>query len=284
MSTISQLASKCSNFFSHYSALFGVRVSLLSPSGEEVLSDVSRPICSYCSLLRNQLSLEAVCTKFHQEIERKAIQKSQTAESACHCGIQAIIYPIFFESSCIALISISEFRQVTQIPPAILQRSIGMSKDKVAQNEFTKLPYFRRAELLHIQGLLEAYMDSMHSSDALLPEIVEPHERVIRYMRRLPNARITLAEASRIACKSSSRLSHVFSEKYGKSFKQIQTEMVLARAEEMMAANRFPSIMEIAQVLGFESSLSFSKFVKRHTGLSTKQFQKKICSRHRSPA
>jgi len=77
-----------------------------------------------------------------------------------------------------------------------------------------------------------------------------------------------LLQIANLMGKSESRISHLFKEVYGKSFKDIQSRIKIEKADEIMEKYPFMNIKDIAIQLGFEDPLYFSKFYKRNTGIS----------------
>lgn len=113
-----------------------------------------------------------------------------------------------------------------------------------------------------------------------LPEELERHLAVRRrygvlldYMARTLSARTRLDELAGVACRSRDRLSREFSRDFGVPLKEFIGRELGRRAEfELLSGSR--SIKEIADRLGFANEFYFSRFFRRRTGYSPREFRR----------
>lgn len=94
----------------------------------------------------------------------------------------------------------------------------------------------------------------------------------IKYMTDNLNRAIPLGELARRCCLSASRLSHLFSAKFGKSIVRWRDEQrVMFASQLLQLSNR--SIKQIAAEVGYEDPLYFSRVFRHHLGLSPRAFR-----------
>jgi AraC-like DNA-binding protein len=128
----------------------------------------------------------------------------------------------------------------------------------------------------HIKGLLMILADLIVSRDMLVPQAEDPLDSLIAHMRQNVEKTLSLDDAARFVNKSKSRLSHMFTERLGKSFKQVQTEIRMEWAERLLVKQVSTSIQDIALMIGFQDPLYFTKYFKRYKGLSPTEFRESL--------
>ena len=96
---------------------------------------------------------------------------------------------------------------------------------------------------------------------------------LLDYMARTLSARTRLDELAGVACRSRDRLSREFSRDFGVPLKEFIGRELGRRAEfELLSGCR--SIKEIADRLGFANEFYFSRFFRRRTGYSPREFRR----------
>lgn len=101
----------------------------------------------------------------------------------------------------------------------------------------------------------------------------------VKYMSDNLNRAVPLDEVARHSRLSASRLSHLFSEKFGKSIMRWRDEQRVQFARQLLQlSNR--SVKQIAAEVGYEDPLYFSRVFRRQTGMSPRAFRANILSSH----
>lgn len=109
------------------------------------------------------------------------------------------------------------------------------------------------------------------SLKAVVPS--DPHE-VERLIEQLTVRKVYLEDDLTVTSLASkmkipvSRLSDLFQQQYGKSFKETLNNLRVEEAKRLMQLNGNHSLMAIANESGFNNKVSFYRAFKRHTGLS----------------
>jgi AraC-like DNA-binding protein len=100
-------------------------------------------------------------------------------------------------------------------------------------------------------------------------------EYILAYLNEHPEEMLSLTDAADLIRCSISSLSHRFKETAGTSFKNYQLTRKLDAADEYMRTSPELSIAQIAQRLGFDDPLYFSRLYKKYRGTSPSH--RKIC-------
>lgn len=138
---------------------------------------------------------------------------------------------------------------------------------------------YKDYEKAFVNGFLETMFryvqsDDFHKADDLSYQLV----KLITEKVMLRNGRaITINELAEELSYTRSHISKRFKEITGWNLKAYIDQVRVQKVEEMLRY-REHSISEIALDLGFNDLFSFSKFYKKHTGASPRQFRKKAAS------
>ena len=97
----------------------------------------------------------------------------------------------------------------------------------------------------------------------------------IAYIEEHKLEHFSMEEAAELCALSESQFRRVFKERMGVSPLKYKNSLVVQMATELMK-NDFFNFTEIAEILKFEDIYSFSKFFKRETGMSPRQYRDMI--------
>jgi len=265
------------NIFNVFTELFDIRIAFFSNSGEELNVGKDRMLCRYCKLLREELEFEEKCLKLDQEMRLKAERQKQTVVYQCHGGMTEAVTPIMLENELIGYVMIGQFRTSEKpLPMPVLSRW----QKKFTNDEITKTywqtPFYSPKYSKDILYLFSVLVDFIVSQRMIEMESSSSIGPLVKFLQNHVEENLSLDDASRIVCQSRSSISHKFKKITGKSFKQFQTELKLAKADEYLANNPEITVREVASKLGFEDPFYFSRLYKKHRGLSPKKTQKLI--------
>jgi AraC-like DNA-binding protein len=100
------------------------------------------------------------------------------------------------------------------------------------------------------------------------------------YSNRKKLARLTVSDLANVRNFSREYFTRSFSRISGVSPKQFLTDLLLNEVKRRLARDEI-SIKEISYTLGFSSEFYFSKFCRKHMGLSPKQYRDKYLGKRR---
>ena len=94
----------------------------------------------------------------------------------------------------------------------------------------------------------------------------------IEYIHKHYSEIRSVSELADMCSLSVSRFQYLFKAEFGKSVVKYVTDLKISQAKRLLMQTDY-SIREIAEILGFEDSLYFSKVFKHYTGLSPKHYK-----------
>lgn len=100
--------------------------------------------------------------------------------------------------------------------------------------------------------------------------------KALNYIAHNYEKEITLSELANNVFVSASHLSYLFKHHLKKSFKQVLSELRIERAKQKITEAPYARITDIFQEVGFGDLSHFEKIFKRHTGVTPREYKKKI--------
>jgi AraC-like DNA-binding protein/ligand-binding sensor protein len=272
-----------------FTALLDIRIALFSSLGEEVKVGSEKNWCTYCSQIREDLELEENCRSLDAEMMEKAKMRGEIVSYTCHGGMREAIIPLFMESNNIGYLMIGQFRNSKKLPENIAslwKRKIGDSDrgdtnivdnrmdDAGIVEAYLQAPFYTPEKTERIFELFSLLSDYIMANHLVQARGGASMDILLSYMRRHLDEPFTLADAAAMLGRSISGTAALFKHKTGKSFKEVQGEMKMVKAVELIRERPRLQVQEIAQRLGFSDPLYFSRFFKKNTGISPILFQK----------
>lgn len=268
------LSEKVRQLFGHFTELFNIRIAYFTPEGEEYSVGIDRSWCSYCSMLRKDLGTEAQCLDSDREMREKAKARGNLFVYRCHGGLIEAVKPLFAENELFGFIMIGQIRSAEDIPQDKLAKWRQKFGNDKLYEAFQQVPQIQMGPLSHVLPLFSSLVDLIVTQKMIALLGRHPLVPLIIRMREHPEERLSLSEASRIVGKSESRTAHLFSEIYSRSFKDMQREIRMAQAADLLVASKSTGIKEIASRCGYEDPLYFSRAFKRHFGLTPSRLRR----------
>ncbi|MDF2721640.1 MAG: AraC family transcriptional regulator [Paenibacillus sp.] len=140
-------------------------------------------------------------------------------------------------------------------------------------------------EKVFVNGFIETIFHYIHSDDFRPADV--PTDLLVKLVTEkvlMRNGRaITVNELAEELAYTRSHLSKKFKEITGNNLKSYIDQVRVQKIEELLLY-REHSISEIAADMGFNDLFSFSRFVKKHTGVSPRQYKRTASSAASVPA
>ena len=253
--------------FSVFTDLFGIRIAFFSSSGEELNVGKDKPICQYCQLLRQKLDFEEQCLSLDRRKRAEATEQGTMIVYQCHGGMTEAITPIYIENELIGYVMIGQFRTSDKPLPKAIARMWREQFDSSELEDFwEQMPVYEASyadNILKLFSVLVDFIISQHmieikGSNSILP--------LVSFMQEHVEENLDLAQAAKILCTSQSSLSHKLKKITGKSFKQFQIDLKLAKADEYFTSKPEMTVKEVSFRLGYDDPFYFSRLYKAHRG------------------
>jgi AraC-like DNA-binding protein/ligand-binding sensor protein len=268
------ISEKVRQLFNHFTALFDTRIAYFTPEGEEYSVGLNRSWCSYCALLRSELGDEGLCLDSDRRMRERANREKDLVAYRCHGGLIEAVKPLFDGDELFGFIMIGQIRSAEAPPPSKLSRWKKGFGDERLEAAFQAIPLMRKATMSHLLPLFSSLVDLIITRKMIALLGRHPLLPVISWMNERPEKELSLVEAAAMIGKSPSRTTHLFSEIYSKSFKEVHRDIRMKKAAELLVASKTMGIKEIAARCGYEDPLYFSRSFKRYFGLTPSELRR----------
>ena len=98
------------------------------------------------------------------------------------------------------------------------------------------------------------------------------------FVRMLSDSQVSVGRLSAQLNVSRRTIQDVIRTRTGKSYRRLREEIFVARARQLLADNPCRSIKEVSYLVGFASTSSFARAVKRATGLSPEDLRSQVAA------
>lgn len=272
--TISQ---KVLDLFELYTQLHGARVSLFSPEGRLLYpAQKGRPDCRHCSMLRQELHMDALCRDLDKQMMQAAFEKEEMISYTCHAGMREASAPLMVDHELVGFVMVGQFR--SEIAPATspyAARWRAEHADNALQEAYEQTPVFSEEKIETLLAMLRQLLELIISSQLIQHKNYDLIAPVIEQIRKHPDQPLSLAAAARLTGRSPSTVTRLFKKITGSGFKQYQTDFRMQRAATLLHTRPNQPVMEIARETGFDDPLYFSRQFHRHFGCSPTQYRDK---------
>ncbi|MHB9038873.1 MAG: PocR ligand-binding domain-containing protein [Armatimonadota bacterium] len=256
----------------HFCACFDIRTLFYSPSGEMLKVGLNHSDSDYCTLIRSCLYGPQVCLELDARKRNTSATQRELICYECHAGLMEAVKPIYFEKHLLGFVMIGQFRSDESLPERIAADGRKSGNFEELEVAYLRLPYVPKERIDDILALFSALVDYMVLQRMVLLKGDAALDEIISYLESHPQENLTLSDAAKMVCKSPSTVSHLFTQKLGRSFKQIAIEIKLRVAEEYMDHEPGVTVAEVARKVGYDDPLYFSRIYKRHRGVPPVRF------------
>ena len=252
----------------HFTGCFGIRIGYFTPAWTELKIGGGLPLCAYCQLGRGQLFGAHRCLELDRLRRDEAQAKGEMVFYQCHAGLTEAVAPVIMDELLVGFLMIGQFRTTDTPPPDILEmaRERGVSGRDVRE-AFAKTTFIEPEKVPHILGLFECLVRQIGRERLVAVQGELVVEKVLQHLRRHPERNVRLEEAAQVAGRSCSTVSHLFREKLGRSFKEVQIKTRLEVAAELLRDAPHLNIAEIAARLGYGDPFYFSRIFRKYYGM-----------------
>lgn len=264
--------------FEIFASVLDVRSAFFTTKGNPIYSGSKLPMCKYCRMLRKDLGMEEECHNQDLDSIREARKTGSLVTYTCHGGMQEMAMPIHFENTIIGYAIIGQFRNNGQRVSPYASRWENRFGNNRLQEIYESSPMLNQER---IEGLKKLFRHSVRSieSDSLIVlkdyDLISP---LIEQIHRHPENTLTIEEAEKIIGRSKSTINRLFKNTTGHAFRQYQIQTKIEIAQQIMRNHPQQPAAVVAEQLGFDDPLYFSRLFKKHTGQTPSSFRNAVIS------
>lgn len=260
--------------FDHFSSCFNIRILFYSPDGDMLNVGLNQPDSQYCQLIQDRLFGIDACLKTDQQKRDESALLHSMICYRCHAGLMEAIMPIYSDGHLLGFVAIGQFRSNEEIPEDIAQKWACKHGSNEIEQAYACLPCVPQEQIDHILGLFSVLVEYIVSQRMVGLSGSQLLQEIMTYMESNVHRDISLAEVADAVGKSTSTVSHLFTHKLNRSFKQVLTQIRLDKAEELMSADPNIKLKDIAAKVGYADGLYFSRIYRKSRGSPPSRFAK----------
>lgn len=259
--------------FDHFSSTFDLKILFYSVGGEIIKVGHNRPNSLYCRLTQDKLFGINACLDIDREGREKAKRLGKTVDHFCHAGIKDILTPVFGEGHLLGYIGFGQFRQSAKVPPKVMAEWIrkGLSPAELT-TAYLQLPYYSKEKEADIKELFSFLFNYIVSQQMIAAKGDLILHKALSYIQAHIDEPIRLGDVAAAVGRSRSTVSHLFKEKLNTGFKKSVMDSRFDKAQEYFRLAPHLKIKEVAEKVGYDDSLHFSRIFKKHRKISPRQY------------
>jgi len=254
------------DIFNDFTSLFQIRIAYFSPDGKELKVGLDKQWCSYCRLVRGDLGDDALCEECDSAHREAARRKRGLIHYRCHAGLEEAVKPLYCDDSLMGFIMIGQMRVATGAPSDKISRWKRKYGTDQLKESFKEVPFVSTSRYPHLLGLFSSLVDLILSRHMISIRGQTRLDPLLDSMREDCSRKLSLSEAAAFLGKSTYHLAHLLKRHYGRTFKQLQTDICLEHADELFARVPDIAVKEVAARCGFDDPLYFSRVYRTHRG------------------
>ncbi len=268
------LTDEVDEIFAEFTECLGIRISFFDAEGSLIKHSTDETdcrYCNYCQLIRELYGPERCEADDASALERSLTQGMHSY--TCHAGLVESVVPLYAHGCLLGYAMIGQIRAQEEIPAHVAEDARAASRFPVLRKAFFELELTRQRRLDSILGLFSVVAQYIVTNHLVSMNVSALVANAVNYMREHVHTQLTTQELADQLATSPSTLSHAFARELGTSFKQMFTEMKLARADEMMMEEPDISVARVAERVGFDDPSHFSRMYKNRRGYPPSAFQ-----------
>ncbi len=248
------LKPEAQQMLARFSSLLNVRIGFFGPDGSEICIGEERPICTFCKMLRS--NDESRCFELDKKMFERAKLANKPFSYPCHGGLTEAFVPVDLAEKRIGLIMVGQFRAEGQTAPPSCSDGMLVA--------YENRPIFSQKQISDMLGLVELMVQSFVDRQLVTSADTDQIQLLLDRIHENPAKTMTVEEAAIFTCRSPSSIAHLFKNLTGKSIRQYQIEAKLDEADRLLRTFPDMPIKEIAERLGFDDPLYFSRLYRKH--------------------
>ena len=261
------------NIFDHFSSTFDLKILFYSVGGEIIKVGRNRPNSRYCRFMQDKLFGINACLDIDREGRERAKAAGKTYGHFCHAGIKELFTPVFDDGRLLGYIGFGQFRQSGKVPAKVMKAWMGKGLDPAElTTAFLELPFYSKEKEADIRELFSFLFNYIISQQMIAAKGDLTLHKALSYIQAHLDGPIRLSEVAAAVGRSRSTVSHLFKERMKTGFKKTVLDIRFDKAQEYFRLAPHLKIKEVAERVGYEDALHFSRIFKKHRRFSPREY------------
>ncbi len=220
--------------------------------------------------------MDSLCRELDRKMMQVAFERKEMISYTCHAGMREATVPLMLNHELVGYVMLGQFR--SEAAPEISPYSNHWKKEQGnmdLQIEFEQTPIFPEKKIITLLSMFRHMMELIIEGQLIRYKDYDLINPVIEYIHTHLEEKLDLDAASHMIGRSPSTVSRLFKKATGRSFKQYQVWFRLEQASKLLTSMPSCPVTEIAQAVGFDDPLYFSRVFHKHLGSSPSNYRKK---------
>jgi len=262
--------------------LTDIRAAFISEDKEWV-NGRQKPICPFCSMIKGLPALSNICRSSDDMAFRQARITRNLVFYRCPTGLWEAVTPIYTHDILVGYLMIGQVRKAesnesmdalwSDIEARLSENRLDSEQKAQIKNAWTELPIISEDKLqaavkmlqIMTQALLTVEVIQWHDADAITKtrEFLESHY----------HHPVTLQQIAAHAELNPTYLSNLYHAGTGVTISETLNRLRLDHAARLLETGRL-TVKQVAHACGFSDQNYFSRFFRKHWGVSPQAFRK----------
>ncbi len=226
----------------------------------------------YCGLVQNSGKGLKRCLDASKSLMEKCRMSQRSEYMICHAGLVEIVIPMLYEKHIVGYIMLGHVRESdtdVDIERALADLPIDI---EIAKNIYISLPKFDKNKINGIINIAEMFVKFIIYENMLRLK-KSYFDEAKHYIYNNIGSKLTSEKIAAGIHVSKSTLYAAIKEGTDLSVNEYVTSVRITRAKELLCESEI-SVNDISSMLGFSSISYFTRFFKKHAGMSPLAFRK----------
>ncbi len=270
-----------STFINDISAITHIAVAIYDTDFNVIQSSKNK-LCDFCTEVRSNPLLEQKCIDCDHYALHECARTKKPYIYHCHMNLVEITLPVTFNDIIVGYMLFGQFRNQTDLSDLISfiekrAKEYNLKVDRLLKS-VNDIPYYTDEQILSISNLMKMCVRHIWSNQIIninQSSLANSIELFIENHLDEDLSVKTLCEKFSI---SRSTLYELSKENFNFGITDYVQYCRLKAAKKLLKTKYELSIVEVSESVGIKDASYFSKFFKKHVGLSPKQYQLKYKS------
>lgn len=250
-----------------------------------VIESSKNKLCKFCAEVRSNPVLDEKCINCDHYALHECARTKKPYIYHCHMNLMEITLPITSNDIIIGYILFGQFTNQTDLSKFIAfikKRALEYNlNDTVLIESINEIPYYTDEQIISISNLMKMCVRYIWSNEIMNINKNSLASTIELFIENHLNEDLSV----KVLCHKFNLSRSALYELSKKNFNIGITDYVqlcrLNAAKKLLKTKKELSIEEVSELVGIKDTSYFSRFFKKHTGLSPKQYQLKSKNEHR---